>query len=96
MLQITPVKCDGKTCIRLIPEGDPPNKIWRRHPERLGGRGGNARRSLTYPILYKLVEYVSGLCGSECAIVNIVGRMPPVGRYKGRMARLLSSTPTGG
>ena len=58
---LSPKLCDGKTCSGLVNEGDPTSKNKRRHRERLGGRGGNARKMLTYPIPCKLVEYVSGL-----------------------------------
>ena len=86
LLSLSPKVCDGKTCPSLESDGDPSLKSRRRHRERLGGRGGNAKKALTYPIPYALVEYVTGLTGGHPVVENVsVGQMEntPSGKVQG-------------
>ena len=83
---MAPKVCDGKTFPGLEPEGDLPLKVGGDTSKRLGGRGGYARKALTYHIPYTLVEYVCVLESRETVIVEMVHasqHMNPPRKVKG-------------
>ena len=65
LLDLAPVRCDGRTCPALVDVGHDDPKKRRGHKAPMGGHHGCVKKEVAYHIPEKLVLYASGLIPYE-------------------------------